>query len=108
MKLLIYKALTQLIIILGIARQRLGLRRVVRSNRTFFNEVSEIRVPSWGVFNECCDCGLTHRLWLDERGLYQRPERPEGYDYGWRRYAQPSTGFLSENVEMKPERGEVA
>lgn len=101
MRLLIYKALTQLIIILGIARQKLSCRRVVRSDRTFFNETSEIRVPSWGVFSECCDCGLTHRLWLDERGLYQRPERPEGYDYSWRRYAQPSTGFLPENVELR-------
>ena len=106
MRLLIYKVLTQLIIILGELRSRnkLSIQRIVRRDRTFFNEISEIRAPSWGVFNECCDCGLAHRLWLDGEGLYQRPERPEGYDYGWRRYAQPSTGFLPENVEMKPER----
>lgn len=98
MRLFIYKVLTQLIILLGELRSRnnLNIQRIIRNDRTFFNEISTIRTPSWGVINECCDCGLAHRLWIDEKGLYQRPERPEGYDYNWRRFATPSTGFLPE------------
>lgn len=99
-KLMVYKLLTQLIIILGLLRGKVSHRRIIRTDRTFFNELSMLEAPSWGIINECCDCGAGHRIWLRAQGLYQQPERPEGYDYSWRRFGSPASGFLPVDMEV--------
>ena len=79
MRLFIYKAMTQIIIILGVLRQKLGLEESILRSRTFKN-------PDDQFFSiECCDCGLIH-FRIAEGGLEQ-PIRPTDYDYTWRHYA---------------------
>ncbi len=88
MKLFIYKVLTQGIIIFGRLREKLGLKKVIRRDRTFKN-------PSDMFFSiDCCDCGLIHFRVVDMG--FEQPIRPEGYNYSWRRFAPPSSEFRHE------------
>jgi len=48
LRLFLYKFFTQLIVILGVLRQRVGCREVFRGDRTFFNGMDDIRLPAWG------------------------------------------------------------
>jgi len=94
LRLFLYKAVTQTIIILGVLRQKLGgkknhLQDVIRRDHTFKN-------PDDQFFSiECCDCGLIH-FRIAERGLEQ-PIRPTDYDYTWRRFAPKSSEFKHES-----------
>lgn len=80
MKLLLYKAMTQCIIILGELRKAVEqkMKVVVLKNRTFVFGVA-------GTI-ECCDCCLTHVEWIPKDGnaRLSQPMRPDGYDYGAR------------------------
>jgi hypothetical protein len=96
LRLFLYKLLTQAIIILGRAREKLGLQMVIRKDRTFVDKKALLEYPSYGIINVCCDCGLAHRMWLRDGDLHQQPERPREYDYSWRRYASPSSPYSSE------------
>ena len=90
--LLLYKLLTQLIIILGRLRERIEkkLTLVVRKDRTFEEETFPFTLV-------CCDCGLSHILWVEDKYNPKRkkgfilkiqPERPYGYDYSFRKFAR--------------------
>ena len=108
MRVLVYKLLTQAIIILGHLRKRLIARE--------WQERPAGRV--FDVFHldamECCDCGLVHEAeYFEERDscnhqpLYEGlqivghmwPRRPKGYDYSWRKGAAKSDLALPEEPE---------
>lgn len=87
-RLLVYEAITQLIIILGVFRARIVRRQmVVRKDRVFDIYDRE--------YEECCDCGLTHSRGFFPPGFdcghapvpgrkiigHAFPERPDGYRY---------------------------
>lgn len=87
MRILIYKLLTLVIIILAGFRAKIALS-VGMELRTERDE-QNIMPQMWfskghGILLECCDCGLSHRLFESERGSHALPERPRGYDYRWR------------------------
>lgn len=84
MRLFLYKFLTQFIIILSILRSKLDLRRGIFKDRTYIDPRELIEYPSFGIIFECCDCGLSHRQWIQNGNLYSQPERPLNYDYSWR------------------------
>lgn len=96
MRLFGYKLLTQLIIWLGLVRERLIARAWMqkRADRVF--DVFEFE--RWS----CCDCGMVHHFRAfsfgevcnhkpDPSGLnaigHCWPERPKGYDYTFRKGA---------------------
>ena len=85
---MIYTVLTALIILLAKLRRRVRwwrfredrdlplvkikslARRQVGSGFTYYTQL------------ECCDCGLTHGLYVDEEGFVRTvPRRPRGYGY---------------------------
>jgi len=88
-RLLLYKILTQVIIILGCLRSKLDLDLVVRVDRTF-------KDPPHLFSTVCCDCELTHRYTYREGLRLQQPIRPGGYDYSWRIFAGESALFKQE------------
>jgi len=104
LRLLLYKILTQAIIILGSLRSKLDLDLIVRVDRTF-------KDPPHLFSTVCCDCELTHRYTYREGLRLQQPIRPGDYDYSWRKFAGEPALFkhedewvdsLNENVrEMK-------
>jgi len=100
LRLLLYKLLTQAIIILGRLRSKLDLDLIVRVDRTF-------KDPPHLFSNVCCDCELTHRFTYSEGVRYQQPIRPKGYDYSWRKFAGKSSLFKSEDEWGDIPRGNV-
>lgn len=92
-KLFLYKALTQAIILLGELRKDVEkkMQIVVLKSRTFVMGVS-------GTV-ECCDCCLTHLEWIPKSGtaLLAQPLRPSGYDYGARFGAGKPSPFKHES-----------
>lgn len=91
---IIYEFLTWLIIQLGSIRHRYikkfyGQRGffgfVNRYDRDERNLIKNHRLSKHGFYLICCDCGLTHHLFLDENNwLHLIPERPKDYKYKWR------------------------
>jgi len=88
-RLFLYKLLTLLIIVLS----RLRFRAVggtygpweLRKYRDEQNLMPQVWFSKAnGILLECCDCGLSHRLFESDRGSHAWPERPKGYDYKWR------------------------
>ena len=84
---LVYTALTSIIIVLMRVRKRVGRNwefrterdsRLVRAkNLDVRNYESAVAQPY--IYNqlECCDCGLTHGLYVDEEGFLRTvPWRP--------------------------------
>jgi len=94
MKLFLYKLLTQVIIILGRLRDKLGMKTVIRNDRVFID-------PRVLRFFTCCDCGLAHTIfpYNDEINLV-KPARVEGYDYSWRKFSVGGTPFASEQEAL--------
>ena len=90
MRLLLYKILTQAIIILGRLRSQLDLDLIVRVDRSF-------KDPPHLFSTVCCDCELTHRFTYREGLRLQQPIRPGGYDYSWRIFAGKSSLFKHED-----------
>ena len=89
MKLFMYKILTLLIILLGRLRFKAAGGRYelleLRKDRDEKNLMPQMWFSKGsGILLECCDCGLSHRLFESERGSHAWPERPRGYDYSWR------------------------
>lgn len=89
MRITIYKLLTLLITLL--ARVRFGVVGGQHGNWELRKERDEqnIMPQMWfskasGILLECCDCGLSHKLFESEKGSHAIPERPKGYDYRWR------------------------
>lgn len=95
MRIFIYKLLTQIIIILGRIRKKLGLKEVIRNDRVFVDP-QELR------FFTCCDCGLSHTIdpYNDKVNLV-RPVRIEGYDYKMRVFADSGIPFKSEKEALE-------
>lgn len=86
-KVLTYRFLTFLIIALNILRERICRYTPweLRKDRDERNLIhGEWFSKANGILLECCDCGLTHRLYEDERGAHCIPQRPKKYDYKWR------------------------
>lgn len=89
MRLFIYKFLTLLIIVLSrlrfyIVGGRYGAWEL-RSDRDEHNLIPQVWFSKAnGILLECCDCGLSHRLFESDKGSHGWPERPIGYDYKWR------------------------
>lgn len=89
MRLFLYKVLTLLIILLGRLRfyaiGRAYAPWELRSDRDEQNLMPQMWFSkARGILLECCDCGLSHRLFESDRGSHAWPERPKGYDYKWR------------------------
>lgn len=87
MRIFIYRLLTLLIIILARARFRVvnPAHWELRSDRDEHNLIPNMWFSkARGILLECCDCGLSHRLFESERGSHGWPERPKGYNYKWR------------------------
>lgn len=88
MRLFIYKLLTLLIIILNMTRKKVCFYDCpweLRKDRDEQNLIPGFWFSKgYGILLECCDCGLTHRLFESDRGSHAWPERPKGYDYKWR------------------------
>lgn len=97
MKMLLYKSLTQCIVILGELRKKVEHRMpmVILKGRTF------VFGPS-GVI-ECCDCCLTHLNWVPKNGNAQlaQPMRPKDYDYRGRFGAEKPSPFKHEGEIVK-------
>ena len=88
MKLLIYEILTFVIIVLARLRfaviEKYGVWEL-RKDRDEQNLIpNEWFSKGNGILLECCDCGLSHRLFESAEGSHGWPERPKGYDYRWR------------------------
>ena len=88
-RLFLYKVLTLLIILLGRLRFYVSGGRYgsweLRSDRDEQNLMPQMWFSkARGILLECCDCGLSHRLFESNRGSHAWPERPKGYDYKWR------------------------
>lgn len=81
-----YKILTLLIILISILRRRFAGRRwELRKDRDERNLIRGYFFSKGnGILIECCDCGLSHRFFEDEKGTHCIPERPVGYDYKMR------------------------
>ena len=90
MRLVLYKILTQAIIILGSLRSKLDLDLIVRVDRSF-------KDPPHLFSTVCCDCELTHRFTYREGLRLQQPIRPGGYDYSWRKFAGEPALFKQED-----------
>lgn len=103
MRLLAYKSLTLLIILLGRLRFHLSfpLGRYFRKDSPLESPLPFRYLSINGIWIECCDCGLVHRFFKgtldehfqgfllepiekDEDALRAHPLRPDGYDYSWR------------------------
>lgn len=87
MRTVTYKVLTTLIILLNILRKKVMPvpKMVLRKERDEQNLIQGYWFSKHrGILLECCDCGLSHRLFESEKGAHAWPERPEGYDYKWR------------------------
>jgi len=78
-RLCIYEILTFLIMVLGWLREKLKLRWVILKHRTFFTSMKELE--GFGYLFVCCDCGLSHRVFLKKEGEFMQPSRPNGYSY---------------------------
>ena len=97
MRIFLYEILTQIIVWLGLARERLmiGGWMAERKDRTFYATTLEDA--------ECCDCGLTHRArpidGEDPRDPSHklRPMRPVGYKYFLRFGSGKSSPFVDES-----------
>lgn len=100
MRLIIYKLLSQAIIILGRLRSKLDLDLIVLVDRTF-------KDPPHLFSTVCCDCELTHRFTYKEGLRLQQPIRPGGYDYSWRKFAGESALFKHEDEWVEIPRGNV-
>jgi len=88
-RLILYKLLTLFIIFLSCLRFRVIGGRYspweLRSDRDEQNLMPQMWFSkARGILLECCDCGLSHRLFESDRGSHAWPERPKGYDYKWR------------------------
>lgn len=87
MRIFFYKLLTLLIILLAMVRKKVGNKITweLRKDRDEQNLMPQVWFSkARGILLECCDCGLSHRLFESERGSHAWPERPRGYDYKWR------------------------
>lgn len=87
MMMLIYKLLTLAIIKIARLRYRVGnsIGWELRKDRDEHNLMKDHWVSKGrGIILECCDCGLAHHLFEDEKGTHGLPERPKGYDYKMR------------------------
>ena len=88
-RLFLYTVLTLLIILLSRLRFYAAGGRYgkweLRSDRDEQNLMPQMWFSKTrGILLECCDCGLSHRLFESDRGSHVWPERPRGYDYKWR------------------------
>lgn len=83
---LIYELLTQAIIILGELRTQAIKNKghVILKGRTF---CAPLKDGDWGFIEECCDCGLMHRVFLKGNNQYGQPLRPKDYEYKLRKLA---------------------
>ena len=81
-----YQVITAAIILLSMIRRKVAGREwELRKDRDELNLIAGYWVSkASGILIECCDCGLAHRFWEDERGTHCWPERPAGYKYTWR------------------------
>lgn len=89
MKIFAYKFLTLGIILLAHLRFRVVGGRYGSWELRKDRDEQNIMPQMWfsranGILLECCDCGLSHRLFESDRGSHAWPERPIGYDYRWR------------------------
>lgn len=87
MKLFLYCVLTGLIMTLASLRQKIAfsIGMELRKDRDEHNLMPQMWFSkARGILLECCDCGLSHRLYESERGSHALPLRPRGYDYRWR------------------------
>lgn len=77
-----YKLLTTLIILLAALRRRCVRDWVLRKERDEQNLIPGYWFSKGnGILIECCDCGLSHRFYEDEKGAHCIPERPRKYVY---------------------------
>lgn len=83
---MMYRFLTMLIICLARLRKSCGKNWVMRVERDDHNLIPgySFKAGSKSFLIECCDCGLAHQFFEDEKGVHGIPERPKGYDYKWR------------------------
>jgi len=83
---IIYKLLTFLIMLLAKLRHKWGYGKswVIRKDRDEANLIPGYSFKGKGIMIICCDCGLGHRFFEDDKGIHCLPERPEKYDYKWR------------------------
>lgn len=95
MKYTLYCAITQLIIWLGVLREKLGVTMQRRHDRTFYCSTNE----RWA----CCDCGLEHITYPlygeepREKAFRFVPVRVSGYDYRWRSGSGGSSAVVDES-----------
>lgn len=85
----LYSILTAVIILLGRLRFRIAGGRYgsweLRKDRDEQNLMPQMWFSKGnGILLECCDCGLSHKLFESPRGSHAWPERPKGYGYKWR------------------------
>jgi len=78
-RLIIYEILTLLIMILGRLREKICFPTFIFKHRTFL--IPEEWIQGFGYIDTCCDCGLSHRVFLRKKGLFSHPLRPKGYSY---------------------------
>jgi len=97
-RLTLYEILTLTIMILGWMRDKICFPNLILKNRTFLTPRKIIAY--WGSLEQCCDCGLTHRAYLREKGLFWQPFRPKGYSYRLRAFRKPSE-FKTEEEWIK-------
>lgn len=82
---MLYKLLTTIIILLAKLRKRCVHDWVLRKERDEHNLIPNYSFSKGrGLIIECCDCGLGHQFYEDEKGIHCIPERPRDYDYKWR------------------------
>lgn len=79
LRLKIYEILTLTIMILSWLREKACFPNLILKHRTFLTPRKYIE--GFGSLEECCDCGLTHKMFLREEGIFLQPLRPKDYSY---------------------------
>jgi hypothetical protein len=105
LKLLIYEVLTQVIIILGHLREILKISNYLRVDRHICSRflMPDGRGQDKSTRIICCDCRLTHEVYLSE--LYENlefanPIRPKKYNYTLR-YFEDKTSIINDYKEFE-------
>jgi len=78
-RLFMYELLTLTIMVLSWLREKTCFPNQIIKERTFLIPTKYMK--GYGFIDTCCDCGLSHRNFLREEGLFSHPIRPKGYSY---------------------------
>ncbi len=99
-RLWLYEILSQMIVLLGWARERISRSkwmRATRKDRTFHVSLEPFTDQNYWEYWDCCDCGLQHKVYRQQKELILWPIRPKSYRYRLRLFAAKPAPFVDES-----------